>query len=135
MELIRKNFVLIGIIAVVILGGIWYSLAGSGSSSETLTTEGGVLAAQEGDPAGDADPDVLKLLLDMRSIKLDGRLFNSPAFRILQDTGKDIIKEPTGRRNPFSPIGTDEIAGFEDASSQNQQGSAPRSGNEEEFAE
>ncbi|MFM2414336.1 MAG: hypothetical protein RI911_29 [Candidatus Parcubacteria bacterium] len=140
MELIRKNFVLIGVIIVIVLGATWYSLSKNTDANTAIeTTEGGVLSAQEGDPAAEADPDVLRLLLDMRAIKLDGRLFSSPAFRILQDTGKDIIKEPTGRPNPFAPIGTENAGGFDiDASSgaqENQQSGRRQPGNIQQFTE
>jgi hypothetical protein len=53
--------------------------------------------------------DALKLLLDMRSIKLDARIFESQAFQTLQDTGQEIIPEPVGRTNPFAPSGTDDV--------------------------
>ena len=50
MELLRKNLVLIGIVAIVILGGIWYSLSAGGSEGTIEVTEGGVLQQTEGDP-------------------------------------------------------------------------------------
>ena len=139
MELIKKNFAVIGIIVIVILGAVWYSLSAGSDAGATETTEGGVLSVQEGDPAAEADPDVLRLLLDMRAIKLDGRLFSSPAFRILQDTGKDIIKEPTGRPNPFAPVGTEDAGGFgeaiNDVPAGNQQGGRRQPGNTQQFTE
>jgi hypothetical protein len=124
-----KDLTLIGIIFMVILGAVWYALsAGSGTSAAVEVTEGGVLVATAGDPEAEADPDVLKLLLDMRAIKLDGRLFKSPAFRALQDTGRQILKEPQGRVNPFAPAGSDADASFGDGA-ENQQDEAGASGN------
>lgn len=137
MELLRKNFAVIGIIVIVVLGGIWYSMSSGSVSQEVAVTEGGVLVASEGDPESSGDPDVLKLLLDMRAIKLDGRLFKSPAFRALQDTGKQILAEPKGRANPFAPVGSSNDIDFGEQSGAefNQQGGAPQSGNLPEFTE
>ncbi len=139
MELLKKNFALIGIILMVILGAIWYSLSsGGGAGAPVEVTEGGVLVATEGDPEAAGDPDVLKLLLDMRAIKLDGRLFKSPAFRALQDTGKQILKEPQGRVNPFAPVGSTDDSMFGDAmlnEGGNQQNQGIPSGNIPQFTE
>jgi hypothetical protein len=107
MEMIRKNIVLIAIIVVVVLGATLYGMS-SQSAPSTGGTADGMLAAKPGDSDGGGDPDVLKMLLDMRSIKLDDRLFKSPAFQVLQDTGKDVLSEPKGRANPFSAPGSDE---------------------------
>lgn len=141
MELLKKNFPLIGIIIIVILGAAWYALSsGSGTDAPVEVTEGGVLVATQGDPEAEADPDVLKLLLDMRAIKLDGRLFKAPAFRALQDTGKQILAEPKGRQNPFAPVGSSDDSSFGDVEGAsedagNQQGSQLRSGNIPQFTE
>lgn len=138
MELLKKNFTLIGIIVIVILGAIWYVMAAGGGAADAPVevTEGGVLVATEGDPEAAADPDVLKLLLDMRAIKLDGRLFRSPAFRALQDTGKQILKEPQGRQNPFAPVGSDGDMTFDGGlGNQNQQNRPAPSGNIPDFTE
>jgi hypothetical protein len=135
MELLKKNLALIGIIIIVILGAVWYALsAGSGTSTSVEVTDGGVLVATAGDPEAEADPDVLKLLLDMRAIKLDGRLFKSPAFRALQDTGRQILKEPQGRANPFAPAGSEADASFGDGA-ENQQDDTEASGNIPQFTE
>lgn len=136
MEIIKKNFTLIGIILIVVLGAVWYAIMPGDGGASVEVTEGGVLVATAGDPEAEADPDVLKLLLDMRAIKLDGRLFKSPAFRALQDTGKQILKEPQGRRNPFAPVGSDGDTSFgEEFEEGNQQNQGTPSGNIPQFTE
>jgi hypothetical protein len=111
MEMIKKNLVLIGIIVCVVLAATWYGLASRGGDEAAIAVseQGGLLVAKSGDTEAGGDPDVLKLLLDMRAIKLDDRLFKSAAFRVLQDTGKEIITEPKGRANPFAPTGSDGV--------------------------
>jgi hypothetical protein len=132
MELIRKNFAVVGIVVIVVLAATLYVLMSGGSTTAVETTEGGALVAVQGaDIEAQDDPDVLKLLLEMRAIKLDGRLFTSPAFRVLQDTGKEVIKEPQGRNNPFSPTGSDELSDVsgddaEETTSRPAQQAAPR---------
>lgn len=45
----------------------------------------------------------IALLNELRSLKLDSAIFDSPAFKNLSDFGIDIPAEPIGNPNPFSP--------------------------------
>ena len=51
------------------------------------------------------DKEILTLLGDLNSLVLDGSIFNSNAFKSLQDFSLPVEDEPKGRTNPFAPIG------------------------------
>ena len=54
------------------------------------------------------EKEILSLLLELRSIKLDVSMFESSAFKALKDFGVTLDPEPVSRPNPFAPIGSDE---------------------------
>ncbi len=54
--------------------------------------------------------DIISLLKDLRSIKLNGDLFDSDAFVGLVDFSLPVAQEPQGRPNPFAPVGSDPVA-------------------------
>jgi hypothetical protein len=94
----NRTFMIVGVLALLVVGAIIWSQVTGGESPILTTTENG--------SQGSA---TVSALLDMRSLKLDGRLFDNPAFVSLIDTNKEIIPEPVGRANPFAPIGTDDV--------------------------
>lgn len=51
------------------------------------------------------DQDLISLLLQLKSIKLDSSIFADSAFKSLQDFSQDLVQEPIGRNNPFAPLG------------------------------
>jgi hypothetical protein len=53
-----------------------------------------------------ADRELLILLEKLEAIRLDKDFFTTPLFRSLQDFRVEPPREPLGRPNPFSPIGT-----------------------------
>jgi len=54
--------------------------------------------------------ELLVLLLKIKSISLDGELFNDPIFEGLKDFSKEIAPQPVGRNNPFAPLGSSTIS-------------------------
>ena len=93
----------IAITVVVGLAFVAYSLLFQNGEEDALVAskpeEGGAVVERE----------LVSLLLTLRSIELDGSLFEDPAFFALEDFGQDIAPEPVGRRNPFAPLGTDAL--------------------------
>lgn len=53
-------------------------------------------------------------LLAIQNIKFNTDIFNDPAYQSLQDFSRELITQPTGRPNPFAPLGQAdaEVAGF-----------------------
>lgn len=131
-----NNKIIIAVIVIVVIIGGWYGLSmNSGSENATLGTSSadGVLNSQVVTENND-DSEVLKLLLDMRTIKLDDTIFQNPAFNVLKDTGQQIIPEPVGRKNPFAPVGNDDDVISEEIPVQFQ-GRGARTGVQEEISE
>jgi hypothetical protein len=96
---------IIGAIALLVVGGLIWSQLTSGDSP--------ILSSSENEAQSSA---TVSALLQMRSLKLDGRLFDNPAFVSLVDTNREIIPEPVGRQNPFAPIGADDVVVTDTAS-------------------
>lgn len=52
--------------------------------------------------------ELLKVLLNVKNIKLDASIFSEPAFQALIDSSIVLVPDGTeGRPNPFAPIGSD----------------------------
>ena len=98
LNIIKQNKIIFIVLVVVIAGFAWFGL-----SDRAIPTQGLLTTETGGQNMSVADQEIVRLLLDMRSIRLDGSLFEDPAFRSLRDFGRSIIAEPVGRRNPFAP--------------------------------
>ena len=55
------------------------------------------------------DQDLIALLFELKSIRLDSALFEDQLFKALKDFGRDLVSEPVGRPNPFAPLGGEAI--------------------------
>lgn len=55
--------------------------------------------------------DLLILLLELKTIQFNSDIFNDKAFLNLKDFSTEIQPQSVGRRNPFSPIGSDPTDG------------------------
>jgi len=69
-----------------------------------------LLSAEAVSGTTSVDQDLISLLLELRSIKLDDRIFSDPAFMSLQDFSQELVQEPIGRVNPFAPLGARGLA-------------------------
>jgi len=98
LDIIKQNKVIIIVLIVIIVGFAWYGLSDKQPSNSLLTNESRSSASA-------AEQEILRLLLDMRSIRLDSSIFENPSFASLRDFGREIIPEPVGRTNPFAPSG------------------------------
>ncbi len=94
-ETFKKYRALLFIIALVLLGWWAYS-AYKGETSPNLVAEKG--------EAGEVGRDLLNLLLESNTITLDDTVFSGELFLRLQDFGKPIPPEDSGRDNPFAPL-------------------------------
>jgi len=102
-EILKKYKTLLIIVAIVFVAFVGYSMFSDGGGKDS------VLTSQNASTRGGGDNELLLLLINLRSITLDDSLFRDPAFRNLVDFGQQLIPEPTGRQNPFAPVGSDSI--------------------------
>ena len=98
-DIIKQNKIILIVLVIIIIGFAWFGLADRQPTTSVLSSE------SRGD-ASVAEQEILRLLLDMRSIKLDSSIFENPAFGSLRDFSREIVPEPVGRTNPFASVET-----------------------------
>lgn len=106
MEIIKKYKIILIIIIIVVISGIAYKALFNTDKTKDLLTSDTRLSNEE-NIATIVENDLLSLLLDIRSVKLDGSIFTKETFNSLEDFGQEIIPELIGRENPFAPIGSE----------------------------
>lgn len=106
MNLIRNNKAFSVILGLVVLLGAGYLLFSGGSdpAGNSLLTSNAVSGPSA------ASRELLVTLSDLKTVRLDAAIFSDPLFQSLKDFGVQIPLQPTGRRNPFAPIGVGNIA-------------------------
>lgn len=106
MNLLRehKNIVGLGGIGILLLLG--YLLFFRSSTPAPTTGQNGALIVTTVAAQG-VGSDLVAILLKLQSLKLDTAVLKDPAFRSLNDFGREIPLEPVGRVNPFAPIGSE----------------------------
>lgn len=94
MKYILRHKVVIALVAVLLIGFIWYG--SSDESSSPLTTED--------TDANNPGREIVTKLLALQVVTLTGTIFSDPAFRGLKDFSTQIIPEEMGRPDPFAPL-------------------------------
>lgn len=98
MNLFAKYKNVITIIVVIAVGFFIYSSFFTPDNGSTLT-------AQNVNPTQTAvEQELIALLLELRSIRLDLSIFDDPEFQSLTDFSQELVPEPVGRPNPFVPL-------------------------------
>lgn len=95
---IKQNKILIVSLVVVAIFFVWFSMSGKGKSTKILTSQSARTISNK------KDREVLQSLEATKAIRLNNALFKTTAFKSLVDFGQNIIPEPIGRINPFSPV-------------------------------
>jgi hypothetical protein len=95
---IFRNKVVIVIVGLLVAGGVWYGLSSSSSGAAPTSAIVTNTAQTSQDKA------LIETLLTLRTVTLDGTIFQEPSFASLHDYGTQIVSEPSGRPNPFAPI-------------------------------
>lgn len=105
MEIFKKYKTILLITAIVVMAFIAYTFTFDNYKNDSLLTSDSNSESSDSTGVG-IENDLLTLLLDVRSIKLNGSVFTNEVFKSLEDFGQDIVPEPVGRENPFAPVGT-----------------------------
>lgn len=96
-----KNNVLIAVLVLILFvgGGAYYVFKDdTGVNPPALSSTS---------LEGSVDQELLLTLLQLKSLKLDSSIFMTDVFQSLIDFSLEIPDEPTGRTNPFLPVGKD----------------------------
>lgn len=89
------------IVIIVVVAFVVYTYFFKGDSDITLLAPERIGEVQK----SVVERELLSLLLELRSVKLTGEIFEDPAFQRLNDFGQVLEPQPIGRKNPFAPIG------------------------------
>lgn len=96
MPKISKNKILL--IALIIVAVIGYYMF-KGPNEEALTNV-------ESDVAGSIGMELVVEVNRLRGLQnIEGRIFQDPSYRSLQDFTQAVTPQPLGRSNPLAPIG------------------------------
>ena len=98
MNFIRRYQTILLFVLIVIGAFLVYQYFFAPSTEAPLTTTNSLSASGP-------DQDLIALLLELKSIRLDNTLFNDSVFKSMQDFSKELVQEPQGRPNPFAPLG------------------------------
>ncbi|MBU6231877.1 MAG: hypothetical protein KGI45_00865 [Patescibacteria group bacterium] len=97
----KKTLVTVIVIIVIAALGYFYY-------EGTIPAVGGNVSISPEDQA--VATQVLSLLSQMQSLRIDTSLFNDPAYKTLQDDTVPIPALNVGRPNPFAPIPGEPVA-------------------------
>lgn len=92
----KNSWLIITVIIVLSITVYYLFFAGSAPASNSL-----LQAQPEGELVG---AQVLSLLNQIQSLRIDSTFFQSPAYQSLVDYTVPIPAENVGRANPFAPI-------------------------------
>ena len=92
--LLKKLFIVLGVVAVGAVG--YFVYLNLGSTEEPLTTTGVM-----GDATELQAQELLVRLQRLRSVDIDGSIFADERFSTFVDIRQVIVDESTGRANPF----------------------------------
>ncbi len=99
MNILKNKKILIGIaIIIVILLGYQMFFAGENNTGPSVVISSAGTQSE-------TERDILRLLTDLRSVNLSHDLLDTKVFLSLKDYSVFIEEGPTGRRNPFEPVG------------------------------
>ena len=93
----KKSTIAIIVIIVAAAGAYFYFEGGSSPVDYSS------LQPQQGG-AGDLGAQVLSLLNQIRSLRIDTSLFSDPGYQTLRDYSVPIPVQGVGRANPFAPL-------------------------------
>jgi len=98
MDILKENKAVIVIIVIIGVILLIYGFSGSGSG-------GALLTSQNGGVTGSVDErNIIRELNILKDIRLDGHIFQDPAYMSLHDFSRQIVPEPVGRPDPFAPL-------------------------------
>ena len=103
MEALKKNKILLSILAVaIIIVIIYFSFFNGGSSSAPTSTSG--TTTSDTPPAGGVGSNILTMLNTISSVSIDTTVFSSTAWTSLRDLSVPVPNNAPGRTDLFGPL-------------------------------
>lgn len=87
-------------ILILVVGAFIYFYMSGGS----VNNNSALLQGSSPDVSDNVGVEVLTLLNQIQSLKIDSTLFSEPVYKTLVDYSVPIPAQPIGRTNPFAPI-------------------------------
>jgi len=94
---LKSTVIVIVVIAIVLIAYFYYKGKSAPSASSSLLTQTSTDSSQVG-------TQVLGLLNQIQSLRIDSTLFADPGYQTLRDYSVEIPPENVGRDNPFAPL-------------------------------
>src|SRR3989344_9052446 len=104
---LKNSAVIIGAVILIWVGYVTFFKKDTPANSNTALISEPMLNGDS--PQAKSGREILTLLLNLKSLKLDSSIFSDPAFQSLADFGQSIPVRPQGRVNPFAPIGAGNV--------------------------
>lgn len=101
----RVKILLIVLAALVLLFAYAMYSSRGGNGEGTASAGAGNALSKSANPTFSEKEDLLKVLMSLKSIKLDTGFFDNKVFQSLVDFSVELPPEESGRPNPFSPLG------------------------------
>ena len=99
----KSRFAKIGAVVAILLGGILvYSIVAKPAPDQTSFEKTDFTTDSQSQSEAQ---DLLRMLQNLKNLKLDGTLFADPAFIRLEDFSRPLEPQEPGRINPFAPLG------------------------------
>ncbi len=94
---LKSSLIIVAIIVIALIAYFYYKGNGSSSNSTSLltqtSTDSSIIGSQ-----------ILGLLNQIQSLRIDASLFADPGYQTLRDFSVAIPPENVGRTNPFAPL-------------------------------
>ena len=92
----KSTIIVISVLIVAVIAYFYYQ-GSKAPASQTLQSQPDLAAQAVGSQ-------VLALLNQIQSLRIDTSIFKDPAYRTLRDYSVEIPAVPVGRSNPFAPL-------------------------------
>lgn len=104
---VKKIILFIAIFIFAVIGYVVF-FGKDDTSDALLTSNNQAIDSNQTVSETSVGREFLTSLLNIKNIKLNDSIFSNPSFSNLQDFTSQLIEQPSGRPNPFAPVGSDQ---------------------------
>lgn len=105
----KRAILLVALLAIAGGGAAAYFTRGSsdGDAESVRKVNDGQASGRTASSTDSLVAEITATIYQMDRLQLDPAIFNSAAFRVLQDRTQTIVPQEPGRENPFAPLYSD----------------------------